>query len=43
MKSAPDAEHLRRFAEACTDQTNRDYDALAKAAKEQRIPVAKTA
>jgi uncharacterized protein DUF2252 len=34
---------VARFAEAYADQTNRDYDALVKAAKEQRIPVAKTA
>jgi len=39
----PDAELLARFAEAYADQANCDYDALVKAAKEERIPVAKTA
>jgi uncharacterized protein (DUF2252 family) len=34
---------VARFAAAYADQTDRDYDALAKAAKEKRIPVAKVA
>jgi uncharacterized protein (DUF2252 family) len=34
---------VARFAEAYANQTDRDYDALVKAAKEKRIPVAKTA
>jgi uncharacterized protein (DUF2252 family) len=34
---------VARFAEAYADQTDRDYDALVKAAKEKRISVAKTA
>jgi uncharacterized protein (DUF2252 family) len=34
---------VARFAEAYADQTDRDYDALVKAAKEKRIPVATTA
>lgn len=34
---------VARFAEAYADQTDRDYDALVKGAKEKRIPVAKTA
>ena len=36
-------EAIARFAVAYADQTDRDYDALAKAAKEKRIPVAKVA
>lgn len=34
---------VTRFAFAYADQTDRDYDALAKAAKQKRIQVAKTA
>jgi uncharacterized protein (DUF2252 family) len=34
---------VARFAAAYADQTDRDYDALAKAAKEKRIAVAKVA
>jgi uncharacterized protein (DUF2252 family) len=36
-------EAVARFAFAYAEQTDRDYDALAKAAKEKRIPVAKGA
>ena len=36
-------EAIARFAEAYADQTERDYDALVKAAKERRIAVAKAA
>jgi len=32
-----------RLAFACADQTDRDYDALAKAAKQNRIQVARGA
>ena len=32
---------VARFAVAYAEQTDRDYDALAKAAKAKRIPVAK--
>ena len=34
---------VARFAEAYADQTDRDYDALVKAAKEKRISVANLA
>ena len=40
-KSEAMDEAVARFAMAYAEQTERDYDALAKAAKEKRIPVAK--
>jgi uncharacterized protein (DUF2252 family) len=40
-KSESMDEAITRFAEAYAEQTARDYDALVKAAKSKRIPVAK--
>jgi hypothetical protein len=36
-------EAIAGFAEAYAEQTERDYDALVKAAKSKRVPVAKVA
>jgi NAD(P)H-dependent flavin oxidoreductase YrpB (nitropropane dioxygenase family) len=40
-KSESMDEAIARFAEAYAEQTERDYDALVKAAKSKRIAVAK--